>query len=106
MGQKRPVKTVRQANPAAKAVGGELGELLSIDLDSLTIDEIDVIEEVTGAPLDELRKPGARRGPMLRAMAVVLKRRTDPNFSIEDAGRLRLQFKPGKAKTDPTGPSA
>ncbi|MFE1961354.1 hypothetical protein [Streptomyces sp. NPDC059479] len=106
MGQKRPVKTVRQANPAAKAVGGELGELLSIDLKNLTIDEIDIIEEVTGAPLDELRKPGAFRGPMLRAMAVVLKRRTDPNFSVKDAGKLSLQFKPDEAKTDPTAPSA
>ncbi|WP_327254085.1 hypothetical protein [Streptomyces sp. NBC_01244] len=87
------------------AVGGDLGELLSLDLNSLTIDEIDIIEEVTDAPLDELRKPGRRRGPMLRAMAVVLKRRTDPDFSIEDAGALRLEFK-GKAKPDPTGPSA
>ncbi|MCX5153700.1 hypothetical protein OG914_06705 [Streptomyces sp. NBC_00291] len=89
-----------------KSVGGDLGELLSLDLNSLTIDEIDIIEEVTDAPLDELRKPGRRRGPMLRAMAVVLKRRTDPGFSIEDAGQLRLEFKGGKAKPDPTGPSA
>ncbi|MFB7860590.1 hypothetical protein [Streptomyces sp. NPDC056069] len=87
------------------AVGGDLGELLSLDLNSLTIDEIDIIEEITGAPLDELRKPGQRRGPMLRAMAVVLKRREDPNFSAADAGRLRLEFK-GKAKPDPTAPSA
>ncbi|MFF3557322.1 hypothetical protein ACFYXL_28395 [Streptomyces tsukubensis] len=92
---------------AKNKAGGDLGELLSLDLNSLSIDEIDIIEEVTGAPLDELRKPGRRRGPMLRAMAVVLKRRTDPDFSPEDAGKLRLEFKtPGKSKTDPTGPSA
>ncbi|MEU3713616.1 hypothetical protein [Streptomyces catenulae] len=106
MGQKkRPVRTVQQTAPAAKAVGGELGEILALDLDSLSIDEIDIIEEVTGAPLDELRKPGRRRGPMLRAMAVVVKRREDPSFSPKDAGRLRLEFK-GKAKPDPTGHSA
>ncbi|WP_411144971.1 hypothetical protein [Streptomyces sp. x-80] len=91
---------------AAKKPGGDLGELLSLDLDNLSIDEIDIIEEITGGSLDELKKPGTRRGPMLRAMAVVLKRRTDPNFSIKDAGRLRIQLKPGKAKPDPTAPSA
>ncbi|MEV6399621.1 hypothetical protein AB0M39_33385 [Streptomyces sp. NPDC051907] len=91
---------------AAKKLGGDLGELLALDLDSLTIDEIDIIETVTDAPLDDLRKPGTRRAPMLRAMAVVLKRRTDPNFSIEDAGKLRIQLKPSKAKPDPTAPSA
>ncbi|WP_367140437.1 MULTISPECIES: hypothetical protein [Streptomyces] len=91
---------------AKKATGGDLGELLSMDLNRLSIDEIDIIEEITDAPLDDLRKPGQRRGPMLRAMAVVVKRRTDPNFSIEDAGRLSLEFKQGKATPDPTEPSA
>ncbi|GAA0430928.1 hypothetical protein [Streptomyces luteireticuli] len=89
---------------AKKAQGGDLGELLSLDLDSLTIDEIDTIEEITGAPLDALGKPGAKRGPMLRAMAVVIKRRTDPGFSIEDAGPLQIKLKP--SAPDPTEPGA
>ncbi|MFB7675597.1 hypothetical protein ACFC26_29735 [Kitasatospora purpeofusca] len=78
----------------------DMGELLSVDLESLTIDEIETIEEVIDAPLDSLAKPGARRGRMLRAMAVVIKRRTDPTFSIEDAGRLQISLK--KKPADPT----
>ncbi|MFF2039376.1 hypothetical protein ACFVVX_03015 [Kitasatospora sp. NPDC058170] len=79
----------------------DMGELLSVDIDSLSIDEIDIIEEVIDAPLDSLAKSGARRGPMLRAMAVVIKRRTDPDFSIEDAGRIQISIKSAK-KVDPT----
>lgn len=82
----------------------DMGELLSVDIDSLSIEEIELIEEVLDAPLDSLAKPGARRGKMLRAMALVIKRRTDPEFSIEDAGRLRISIK--QAKADPTALSA
>ncbi|WP_282793676.1 hypothetical protein [Streptomyces sp. CC224B] len=77
-----------------------LGDILSLDIDSLTIDEIDVIEEIIDGPLDSLAKPGARKAKLLRAMAVVVKRREDPDFSAEDAGKLRISFKQ-KAK-DPT----
>lgn len=83
----------------------DMGELLSIDLDSLSIEEIETIEEILDAPLDSLAKPNVRRGKMLRAMAVVIKRRTDPTFSIEDAGRLRISLKQAKA-ADPTALSA
>ncbi|OKH99996.1 hypothetical protein A6A06_23540 [Streptomyces sp. CB02923] len=79
----------------------DLGDVLSLDLDSLTIDEIDIIEEIVDGPLDMLAKPGARKGPMIRAMAVVIKRREDPSFTAEDAGRLKIEFKQ-KAKADPT----
>ncbi|MFJ4666730.1 hypothetical protein [Kitasatospora purpeofusca] len=83
----------------------DMGELLSVDIDSLSIAEIELIEEVIDAPLDSLAKDGARRGPMLRAMAVVIKRRTDPDFSIEDAGNLQISIK-SKKKPDPTALSA
>ncbi|MFF2406718.1 hypothetical protein [Streptomyces sp. NPDC058092] len=79
---------------------GSLGEVLSIDIDSLSIDEIDVIEDIIDGPLDALAKPGARKAKLLRAMAVVIKRREDPTFTAEDAGKLRISLK-NKPK-DPT----
>lgn len=82
----------------------DMGELLSIDIDALSIEEIETIEDIIDAPLDSLAKPNVRRGKMLRAMAVVIKRRTDPTYSIEDAGRLRISLK--QAKADPTALSA
>jgi hypothetical protein len=78
---------------------------LDLKLDSLTIDEIDAIEEITGAPLDTLNKPGSRRAPMLRAMAYVVMKRKYPEITPEDVGRLKLNLK-GKAKQDPTEASA
>ncbi|MFB8107282.1 hypothetical protein ACFC3O_31505 [Streptomyces sp. NPDC056007] len=84
-----------------KTDAGEQGEVLSLDIDSLSIDEIELIEEVIDGPLDQLAKPGARKGKLLRAMAVVIKRREIPDFSAEDAGRLRIEF-----KQKPKDPSA
>jgi len=78
---------------------------LDLKLDSLTIDEIDAIEEITGQPLDALNKAGTRRAPMLRAMAYVVMKRKFPEIQPEDVGRLKLNLK-GKAKPDPTGTNA
>ncbi|MFJ8955627.1 hypothetical protein ACIRO1_36605 [Streptomyces sp. NPDC102381] len=78
---------------------------LDLKLDSLTIDEIDAIEEITGKPLDTLNKPGSRRAPMLRAMAYVVMKRKYPEIQPEDVGRLKLNLK-GKAKPDPTATNA
>ncbi|MEG8276400.1 MULTISPECIES: hypothetical protein [unclassified Streptomyces] len=78
---------------------------LDLKLDSLSIDEIDAIEEITGQPLDMLNKPGSRRAPMLRAMAYVVMKRKYPEITPEDVGRLKLNLK-GKGKPDPTEASA
>jgi hypothetical protein len=78
---------------------------LDLKLDSLTLDEIDAIEEITGQPLDALNKPGARRAPMLKAMAYVTMKRKYPDFTIEDAGALKINLK-GKGKPDPTEANA
>ncbi|MEU9388672.1 hypothetical protein AB0D86_01565 [Streptomyces sp. NPDC048324] len=82
------------------ADAGNLGNVLSLDIDSLSIDEIEIIEDIIDGPLDQLAKPGARKAKLLRAMAVVIKRRDDPSFTAEDAGSLRIEFK--KKPKDPT----
>ncbi|MFC9739156.1 hypothetical protein ACFVKC_14720 [Streptomyces noursei] len=91
--------------PAKKPATTELGDVLSIDLDSLSIDEIETIEEIIDGPLDDLAKPGARKAKMLRAMAVVIMQRKDPDFSAADAGKLRISLK-NATKADPTALSA
>jgi hypothetical protein len=90
--------------PARKTVD-DMSEVLSLNIDSLTLDEIDAIEEIIDAPLDALSKPGMRKAKLLKAMAYVIKRRDNPDFTIEDAGKLRIQLKT-KAKADPTGTNA
>lgn len=88
--------------PARKPVVA--ADVLSMDIDSLTIDEIEIIEDIIDAPLDSLAKPGAKKAKLLKAMAFVVKRRDNPDFTLEDAGRLRVELK-NKPK-DPTGTSA
>ncbi|MFD5640737.1 hypothetical protein ACFWIP_02945 [Streptomyces anulatus] len=77
-------------------------DVFSLDIDSLSLNEIESIEDIIDGPLDSLAKPGAKKARMLKAMAYVVKRREDPNFTIEDAGNLRVELKPKKS----TGPTA
>jgi hypothetical protein len=62
----------------------------TFDLDSLTIEEIELIEDLTDLAIDELLKPGVKKGKVLRAFAYVQNRRTNPDFTLEEAGKLRV----------------
>lgn len=62
------------------------------DIDSLTIEEIEWIEDATNTPIDQLFAANAKKGPMLRAMALIKGRRSDPDFSAEDAGKVEVSF--------------
>lgn len=71
---------------------------LSIDVEDLTIEEVEIIEEITDAAIDSLFAPGAKKGKTLRALAFVAARREDPNVTIEEVGSRRLDL----AATDPS----
>jgi hypothetical protein len=90
-------------------------DILTVDLEDLTLDEIDVLESLLDAPLDALSKPGTKRAPMLRAMAVVVKRREDPDaYPVETAeeraaskkkvGTLKVSL--GGSEANPPAPGA
>lgn len=57
-------------------------------IDSLTLDEVETIENLSGAPMDELLGAGKLKGKALKAIIWVAKKRTDPNYKIEDAGKV------------------
>ena len=65
-------------------------ESLSLDISDLTIAEIVEIEELTGMPLDSLGQPDKPKGKMLQAMAYISKKRDNPDFSFEDAGKIKI----------------
>ena len=75
------------------------GETVEIDLDDLTIEEVEIFEEITGIPIDELGGAGKPKGKMLRALAYLSKRRTDPSITLEEVGRLRLKVSTGVANS-------
>lgn len=75
-------------------------EYLEFDLEDLTIGEIEEIEDLTGRSFTGLLDDGQPMGKVLRAVAFVAKKRENPEFTWEDAGRLKFKAKTGTA--DPT----
>jgi hypothetical protein len=77
-----------------------MNEILVIDLEELRVSEIELLEELAGAPVDEMFAKGMPRGKVLRALGVVMKRREDPTFTLEQAGDLVIRLADGE--TNPT----
>ncbi len=78
-------------------------ESISIDLQSLTIAEVEEFEDMTGLPFDEAFGPGKPKAKPMRALVVISRRRTDPGFTWEQAGELVLNVN-GEGP-DPTKPA-
>jgi len=55
---------------------------------TLTLDEVETIENLSGTPMDELMGVGKLKGKALKAIIWVAKKRVDPNFKMEDAGKV------------------
>jgi len=66
--------------------------VLNINVDDLTVAELEEIEERTGMPFDAFARPDTKKGALLRAMVFVIKRRDDPAYSWEQAGDERIQM--------------
>ncbi len=75
-------------------------DILNVDINDLTIAEVVEIEERTGLPLDALGQADKPKGKMLQALAYIVKRRDDPDFTWEQAGALKISAT--TAKVDPT----
>ncbi len=65
-------------------------ELFNIDVSDLTIAEVVLIEDKTGLPLDALGDADKPKGRMLQALAYIVKKREDPDFTWEQAGELKI----------------
>jgi hypothetical protein len=61
-----------------------------IDFNSLTLDEVEQIELMTGRNIESIIDDGAPKGRALKVLIFTMKKRTDPSFTIEDAGKLSL----------------
>lgn len=75
-------------------------DVFEVDLESLKVREIEEIEEITGIPLSEMLSTGKPLGKSLRAIAYVVRKRTDPSFTLEAAGELVINLQ--AAPVDPT----
>lgn len=65
---------------------------IELDWDSLTLAEAADIEDVIDAPLESVlvNPANSKKARAMLAFAWIAKRREDPNFTLEDAGKLSL----------------
>lgn len=59
-------------------------------LDSLTLDEVEIIENLSGIPIEKLMAKGELKGKAAKAAIFVAKRRVNPEFKMEDAGKIKF----------------
>lgn len=63
---------------------------LRIDPDELTLDEIEELETILGGGIDGIFNQGSPKGHALKALIWIISKRDNPDFTLEDAGKLRL----------------
>ena len=78
----------------------DINDIFNVDLNDLTIAEVCEIEDRTGLPLDALGQADKPKGRMLQALAYIVKRREDPEFTWEQVGDLKIST--SSEKVDPT----
>jgi hypothetical protein len=62
----------------------------AFDFESLTLDEVEMIENLTGVAIERIAEDGAPKGKNLKSLIFVMMRRNDPAFTIEQAGKYTL----------------
>ncbi len=78
---------------------------ISYDLDDLTLDEVEAIEESAGGvPFGEMNFGSSKT---MKAIAYTLMRRTNPALAMAEVGKVKLlDFAPAEEEMPATGPPA
>lgn len=56
----------------------------------MTLGEVAEWEQLTGVPIDDLMANDKPRGRSLTATVYILKKRTEPNYTMADAAKLTM----------------
>jgi hypothetical protein len=62
----------------------------TFDFESLTLNEVEQIELITGASIDQLLDAGQAKGKAMKAIIFIMKKRIDPDFTLEQAGQISM----------------
>jgi hypothetical protein len=62
----------------------------AFDFESLTLNEVEQIELITGSSIDQLMDAGKPKGKAMKAIIFIMKKRIDPNYTLEQAGSLSM----------------
>lgn len=74
-------------------------ETIEFNLEDLTMGELVELEEVAGLEHVQMLMKGQASAKALLAIAYLMKRRDDPNFTVEDARELKLSSIKPKGET-------
>jgi hypothetical protein len=72
------------------------------DFDSLTLEEVELIENLTNSSIDEAFASGNPKGKALSAFVWVVLKRNNPDFKMEDAKKITLKQALAMVKGDET----
>jgi len=62
----------------------------SFDFESLTLEEVEIIENLTGESIDSAFGNGKPKGKALKSFIWIVMKRENPKFTIEEASKFTL----------------
>ena len=65
--------------------------MAKFDFETLTIGEVETIEQISGSPIDALMDNSSLKGKSLKAVVFVIKKRENAMFTLEDAAKLSFK---------------
>jgi hypothetical protein len=72
----------------------------SLDFESLTLEEVELIENLTNQSIDESFGTGKPKGKVLKVFIWVMMKRENPKFTIEEASKYTLKDALGMIQGD------
>ena len=62
-----------------------------MNVNELTLGEVEEVETYAGLPLGALADPNASKGKLMVALAWIIKRKADPSFTLHEAKKLTME---------------
>jgi hypothetical protein len=62
----------------------------TFDFETLTLNEVEQIELITGNSIDQILDAGQAKGKAMKAIIFIMKKRIDPDFTLEQAGQISM----------------
>ena len=62
----------------------------SFDFESLTLEEVEILENLTGESIDQAFANGKPKGKALKSFVWIMTKRTNPSFTMEEASKFTL----------------
>lgn len=98
--------TAKRGAPAgAMVVDEDADDVVVVVMEQLAIGEVELAEELSGQSITTLFDDTTPKARLLRGIAVAIRRRTNPDFTWEQAGSLRV-FMGMREPVPPTNGSA